>query len=74
MLPLLRSREQPRYRLVLFDGAPFPDGTDESQWELTRVRDAADVNADVRDEIAAKGYCPFAIGLMLEAIKPAKPG
>jgi hypothetical protein len=62
-------REQPQYRLVLRDGVPFPNGTAESQWELTRVRDAA----DVRGEIAAKGYCLFAIGLTLDAIKRTQP-
>ena len=49
--------------------ARFPDGTSESEWRLARVRDEGDVNADVRDEIAANGYCLFAIGLKLDAIR-----
>ena len=49
--------------------ARFPDGTSESEWRLARVRDEGDVNADVRDEIAANGYCLFAIGLKLDVIR-----
>lgn len=65
-------REQSPYRLVLRDGSAFPEGTSELEWQLTRVRDEGDVNADVRDEIAANGYCLFAIGLKLDAItRPA---
>jgi hypothetical protein len=67
-------REQSPYQLVLRDGTPFPASTDESQRRLTRIRDGADVNADVGDEIAARGsrgYCLFAIGLTLDAIKRA---
>jgi len=37
------------------------------------MRDAGDVNADVRDEIEAKGYCMFAIGLTLDIIERTKP-
>lgn len=66
-------REQPAYRLVLRDDGKFPDGTSESQWQLTRMRDAGDVNADVRDEIEAKGYCMFAIGLTPDIIERMKP-
>ena len=47
-------REQPAYRLVLRDDGKFPGGTSESEWQLTRMRDAGDVNAAVRDEIEAK--------------------
>jgi hypothetical protein len=33
--------------------ADFQDGTSESQWQRTRMRDSGDVNADVLNEIAA---------------------
>jgi hypothetical protein len=66
-------REQSVYRLVLRDDGGFPGGTHESEWQLTRVRDAGDVNADVRSEIAARGYCLFAIGLTLDAIRRTTP-
>ncbi len=62
-------REQTAYRLVLRDDGSFSEGTSESDWRPTRVRDEHDVNADVRDEIAASGYCLFAIGLKLDALK-----
>jgi hypothetical protein len=66
-------RAQSPYRLVLRDGSTFPDGTSESKWQLTRIRDANDVNADVRGEIARNGYCLFAIGLKLDAIGRSQP-
>ena len=62
-------RRQSPYRLVLREGSAFPDDTSESEWQLTRVRDASDVNADVREEIAANGYCLFAIGLKLDVLR-----
>ncbi len=62
-------REQAPYRLVLRDGDCFPEGTAESEWRLTRIREEDDVNSDVRDEVAAKGYCLFAIGLALDMFK-----
>jgi len=66
-------RAQSPYRLVLRDGSSFPDGTSESEWQLTRIRDASDVNADVREEIARNGYCLFAIGLKLDVIRRSQP-
>jgi len=66
-------REQPPYRLVLRDGDAFPDGTSESEWHLTRIREASDVNADVRAAIATDGYCLFAIGLKLDVLRRSQP-
>jgi hypothetical protein len=63
------NRTEPAYRLALRDRPAFPEGTDESEWQLTRERDEDDVNADVRGEIAARGYCLFAIGRTLDVIK-----
>ncbi len=62
-------REQTAYRLVLRDDGSFPEAPPNRIGGLTRVRDEHEVNADVRDEIAASGYCPFAIGLKLDALK-----
>jgi hypothetical protein len=62
-------REQAPYRLVLRDGSAFPDDTNESECQLTRIREESDVNADVREEIAANGYCLLAIGLKLDAVR-----
>lgn len=49
-------RVQSPYRLALRDGSAFPDGTSESEWRLTRIRDASDMNAAVREKIAPNGY------------------
>jgi len=45
--------------------APFPAGTREDEWRLTRRRDAADVNAEVREAVDRDGYSLFRIGLSL---------
>jgi hypothetical protein len=66
-------RVQSPYRLALRDGSAFPDGTRESEWQLTRIRDASDVNADVREAVAANGYRLFAIGLKLDVIRRSQP-
>jgi hypothetical protein len=55
----------PDYRLVVKADAPFPKDTREDQWRLTRSRDAADVNAEVREAIDRDGYSLFWIGLSL---------
>ena len=44
---------------------PFPAGTSESDWRLTRTREAGDVNAEVREAVARDGYSLFRIGLSL---------
>ena len=48
--------------------APFPDGTSESEWRLTRSRHADDVNAEVREAVDRDGYSLFRIGLSLAEI------
>jgi len=55
----------PAYRLVVKADAPFPAGTSEDEWRLTRGRDAADVNAQVREAVDRNGYSLFRIGLSL---------
>jgi hypothetical protein len=49
----------PSYRLVTRADAPFPDGTSESEWRLTRSRHSDDVNAEVREAIDRDGYSLF---------------
>ncbi len=44
---------------------PFPDGTSESEWRLTRSRHSDDVNAEVREAVDRDGYSLFRIGLSL---------
>jgi len=58
----------PGYRLVTSADAPFPSGTDESEWRLTRSRHSDDVNADVREAVDRDGYALFRIGLSLAEI------
>ena len=53
---------RPAWRLVLRAGDSFPGETTSADWTFTRARGEADVNADVRDEIARRGYCLFKIG------------
>jgi hypothetical protein len=56
------------YRLVVKADAPFPDGTREDDWRLTRSRHADDVNAEVREAVDQQGYSLFRIGLSLSEI------
>jgi hypothetical protein len=56
------------YRLVTLANAPFPGGTRESEWRLTRSRHADDVNAEVREAIDRDSYSLFRIGLSLSEI------
>jgi hypothetical protein len=58
----------PAYRLVVKADAPFPSGTSEDEWTLTRVREADDVNAEVRDAVEKDGCSLFKIGLSLSEI------
>ena len=48
--------------------APFPTGTSEEDWQHTRSREAADVNAEVREAVDRDGYSLFKIGLLLSEI------
>jgi hypothetical protein len=53
----------PGYRLATRANAPFPCGTSEHEWRLTRSRHADDVNAEVREAVDQNGYSLFRIGL-----------
>jgi len=55
----------PSYRLVTRVDVPFPAGTSEDEWKLTRRREAGDVNAEVREAVDRDGYSLFRIGLSL---------
>lgn len=44
---------------------PFPPGAHEVDWRLTRVREANEVNVNVREAVDRDGYCLFQIGLTL---------
>ena len=46
----------PSCRLVTRADAPFPGGTRESEWRLTRSRHVDDVNAEVREAVERDGY------------------
>ena len=58
----------PSYRLVTQADVPFPDGTRESEWRLTRSRHSDDVNAEAREAVDRDGYSLFRIGLSLPEI------
>jgi hypothetical protein len=58
----------PAFRLVLKADAPFPSDAVEAEWRRTRVREAADVNAEVREAVDRDGYSLFKIGLKLSEI------
>jgi hypothetical protein len=62
---------KPAFRLVLRDGDPFPPDTAADQWTHSRDRDEADVNADVRREIAEKGYSLFKLGVSFGEVEEA---
>jgi hypothetical protein len=56
------------YRLVLKADAPLPSETSGAEWTRTRVRESADVNAEVREAVERDGYSLFRIGLSLSDI------
>jgi hypothetical protein len=61
-------RRHPAFRLVVREDRAFPaDGT-ESDWEATRVREAADVNDQIREEVDRGGYSLFKIGFSFAEI------
>lgn len=55
-------RRHPAFRLVTREDRPFPSQGREADWELTRVREAADVNEQVRAEADERGYSLFKLG------------
>lgn len=59
------------FRLVLKADAPFPPETTETEWRRTRLREAADVNAEIREAVDRDGYSLFRIGLSLSDIPKA---
>jgi hypothetical protein len=67
---VLVHTRHPGYRLVTKADALFPDGTGESEWQLTRSRHSDDVNAEVREalereDVERDGDPLFRIGLSL---------
>jgi len=58
----------PSYRLVTQADVPFPDGTRESEWRLTRSRHSDDGIAEMREAVDRDGYALFRIGLSLPEI------
>jgi hypothetical protein len=58
----------PAYRLVVKADTPFPSATPESEWRLTRSREAADVNTEIGETVDRDGYSLFQIGLSLSEI------
>ena len=58
----------PGYRLVVRADVPFPSGTFEDEWLITRSREARDVNAEVRESVDRDGYSLFRMGLSLAEI------
>jgi hypothetical protein len=59
----------PSYRLVTKADVPFPSGTTGDDGQLTRSREASDVNAESRDAVDQNGYSLFRIGLLSEIPK-----
>ena len=56
----------PAYRLVVREDRPFPAGAVAADWRESRVREEADVNDQVREDVSRNGYSLFQIGLRLE--------
>lgn len=52
----------PRWRLVVKKDLGFPGAAKPEEWRFTRARSAEDTNPEVREMIAADGYCLFKIG------------
>lgn len=54
-------RTAPAWRLVLAEGCS-PEEFQAADWTFTRLREAEDVNGDVRAACDRDGYCLFKIG------------
>lgn len=50
------------WRLVLLEGAPAPAGCLIEDWSHSRTREHADTTADVREQVAARGFALFKLG------------
>ncbi|WP_068875235.1 MULTISPECIES: hypothetical protein [unclassified Phenylobacterium] len=61
----LVHRRHPAFRLVVRADRPFPPAAIEADWRDTRIRDEADVNDQVRQDVMRDGYSLFRIGLSL---------
>jgi hypothetical protein len=48
--------------------ALFSGGASQDEWQLTRTREAGDVNAEIRDAVDRDGYLLFKVGLSLSEI------
>jgi hypothetical protein len=55
-------RRHPAFRLVVREDRAFPPDGREADWESTRVREAGDVNEQVRAEVDARGFSLFKLG------------
>jgi hypothetical protein len=65
----LVHRRHDAYRLVVREGVAFPAAGDEADWRETRVREAADVNDQVRADVDRDGYSLFRIGLSFADVR-----
>lgn len=70
MYCFLVHARHPSYRLVVRVDQPFPSGTYEQDWRVSRERAADDVNPEVREAVDRDGYCLFRIGLSLRELPP----
>jgi len=61
-------RANPAYRLVIAEGASFPEAATEADWRFTLARDRADTAPDVAKMVDQTGYCLFKIGLSFDEI------
>ncbi|WP_296600339.1 hypothetical protein [Phenylobacterium sp.] len=59
----LVHRRHEAFRLVVREDRPFPADGAEADWRETRVREAEDVNDQVRGDVERDGYSLFRIGL-----------
>ena len=58
----------PAYRLLVRALAPFPHLTSKREWKLTRGREAADVNLEVREAVDRDGHSLVKIALSMSEI------
>jgi hypothetical protein len=66
-------RRHPAFRLVTRADRPFPPGGREADWRRTRVREAGDVNDQVRADVERDGYSLFRIGLSFADLPTTDP-
>ena len=61
-------RTKPAYRLVIAEGAPFPEIARPEDWRFTLARERSDTAPDVAKLVDETGYCLFKIGLSFDEI------